>query len=203
MNRLSTALSLALIGTTSHAVQLTWAGDAANSDCACAQAASDPCCNQGGNNVDIALNFDVDVKRSAATVVAAAAAAPAQETATDNTEDNNTTPAEDNTPDPTPVDPNLLTTGPISLGNDTPIGNGLVWSVVRGDALSDPDAFRLTDTYTGATAKDRAIMDALIASSNASGSIPSGTQIDISYTVADGISTESVEAATAVSTSSS
>ena len=68
--------------------------------------------------MDIALDFNVDVKRSAATVVAAAAAAPAQETATDNTEDNNTTPAaDDNTPDPTPADPDLQTTEKLYLFN--------------------------------------------------------------------------------------
>ena len=210
MNKLSTALSLALISTTSNAVQLTWAGDAANSDCACAKVASDPCCNQGGNNVDIALDFNVDVKRSAATVVAAAAAAPEQETATDNNdnenEDNNT-PDEDENNNPAPVnpvvDPDLLTTGPISLGNDTPIGNGLVWSIVRGSALSDPAAFRQSDIYTGATVRDRAIMDALIAASNASGIIPSGTSLDISYTTAGGISSSTLEAAMAVASSSS
>ena len=191
MNKLSTALGLALLGTSAQAVQLGWnePAEEADCDCACDQEPDDPCCNSGPNNVNIAIAFSVDVEDPPAPVAAVAPTEPA------------TTP----TADATPLV--VVSAGTIALNESTSVGSdptaapgspAQTWGEISSAALDEdnggPAAWRLTEAYTGRSPRDRAVIDALIAAAGQTGVIPAGTSVNIMYT-SEGITAESTAAA--------
>ena len=186
MNKLTTALGIALLSTTTQAVKLDLTDEAANdpcADCDCEADDQDPCCNSGYNNVTISIDFSVEVQDPPAVEVAAAAEA-----------DPNAAPV---TP-PAAPEP-VIATGPIALNDMTDIGNAETWSDIKTAALADADAFKASTAYTDRTARERAIIDALIAAAGQTNVIPAGTTINIMYT-SQGITEASASASAAAAT---